>query len=168
MSNLLQIKTRAECSKEQEQNHPDACSINLSLTPNQLATVDAYKENRYATPENLNMPQSLMQRNNPLHPDAPQNHQYRHPAINRMFLYQSHIWWGPEVKHHDGWDVPEGKFIVQPEVPVDGDVAYQVDIIALSPVESSHIVNRSHYQPSWIDAKKASLIELPHRRIFYP
>jgi hypothetical protein len=74
MSNLLQIEARTECGKEQEQNHPDACSVNLCLSPYQLATVYANKEYWYATPEYLYMSQSLMQRYNPLYPDTPQNH----------------------------------------------------------------------------------------------
>ena len=95
MSNLLQIETGTECSDEQYQHHPDASTIYLCLSPYQLATIDANKEYWYATPEYLDMSHSLMQRYNPLHPDAPQNHYYRQPTINRMFLNQLHIWWRP-------------------------------------------------------------------------
>ena len=85
-----------------------------------------------------------------------------------MALNQSHVRRGPEVEHHNGWDIPEGELVVQPEVPVNGDVANQVDIIAVCPVESWQIEERCHYQPGRINTQQAVLVELPQSWILYP
>ena len=127
MPNLLQKDARCERHDEHNKNHPDACTVYGLALSHHLAHVNAYKEDGHTAPEYLQMAHSVMDRRHPLHQNAPHNHDDREPAINRMSPDQLHIRRCKKVKHHGSGNIPERKFVVKPEVPVDGDVASEVD-----------------------------------------
>ena len=168
VGHLLQIDTRGEGGNERDEYQPDTGSVDLGLPSDNLPAVDADEEDRHATPEYLDVPHGLVQRTYPLHQHAPEYHQHRQPAIDGMAPDQSHVGRCPEVEHHDGGDVPEGQFVVQPEVPVDGDVAYQVDEAALRRIEAGYVVEGCHQEPGGIDAQQAPFVELPYIGISDP
>ena len=126
MPHLLQPDTGRSRHQEGYQHQPSARRLHPAIAPDKLATVDAYKEYRYATPEDLYMANCLMHRHYPLHDDTPADHQHRQPAIRRIAADELHIKRRPEVEHHDGRHIPEGKFVVEPEAPIDGDVEQEV------------------------------------------
>ena len=114
------------------------------------------------------MTHRLVDRCHPLHADAPYHHQHRQPPIGRRFPDEPHIKGCPEIKHHDGRNIPECTFIVQPEVPVDGDVANQINDTPRLPVETRNIIERCHDKPGREDTQQAALIELAERGCLHP
>lgn len=127
MPNLLQKYARCERHDEHNKNHPDACTVYGLALSHHLAHVNAYKEDGHTAPEYLQMSHSVMDWRHPLHQNTPHNHDDRKPAINRMAPDQLHIRRCKKVKHHGSGNIPERKFVVKPEVPVDGDVASEVN-----------------------------------------
>ncbi len=114
---LFQEDAREQRHQEHQPYHPDAGTIKRLLLAHHLAHVDADEEDRYSAPEDLQMSYCLMNRGDVLYQDAPHNHHHRQPSVDRMALDEFHIGWGKEIEHHRGWDVPEGKLVVQPEIP---------------------------------------------------
>ena len=86
-----------------------------------------------------------------------------------MALDEFHIGWGEEIEHHGGWDVPEGKLVVSPEIPVDGNLAYQVDPrLEVSSLESGDVVETGDDKPCRVDTQVTADEEMLGRRILHP
>lgn len=82
-----------------------------------------------------------------------------------MLAEEHHIGWGEKVKCHDGRDVPEGQFIISPEVPVDGELSDQVDPVA---GKSWNVIQAGDDQPCWIDADETPPVEPLDMRRLHP
>lgn len=118
MPHLLQEKARGESHYEHEDQHPHALTVDGPFLPHHLSHIDTDKEDRHTTPEDLDMAYGMMDGGDPFNKNAPHDHHYGQPAIDRMPLDELHVRRGKEVKHHDSRDVPEVKLVVQPEAPV--------------------------------------------------
>ncbi len=74
-----------------------------------------------------------------------------------MALDEFHIGRGKEIEHHRGWDVPEVELVVQPETPVDGDLAQEIDPVpCTASLESWDIEEAGDDEPGWVDAQIAA------------
>ena len=112
-----------------------------------------------------------MYRQYPLHHYAPHHHKQRQPAIGGVASDEAHIPWRDEVEQHDGWHVPERQLVVQPEVPVDGYVADQVDHVLREPLRSEvvgQVERRGADEPCGQYADESAAVEVAHRRRLCP
>ena len=114
------------------------------------------------------MSHSMVDGDDPLHHDTPQHHQYHRPTIDGVLGDEFHIRWCPEIKHHDGGNIPKSQLVVKPEIPVDGDIAYQIDDTPSLRIEAWNIVERCHDEPRRQDAQQATTIETPGGRLLHP
>ena len=106
-----------------------------------------------------------------LHEDAPHDHHDGQPAVDGMPDDEAQIGWREEVEHHRGGDIPEGQFVVEPEVPVDGDVAYEVDNAAREatrPKIVGQIERCSNDKPCGHYAQQATAVEAAHVGCLHP
>ena len=166
---LFQEDACKQRHQEHQPYHPDAGTIKRLLLAYHLAHVDADEEDRYSAPENFQMTYSLMNRCDVLHQDAPHDHHHRQPFVDGVALDEFHIGWGEEIEHHGGWDVPEGKLVVSPEIPVDGNLAYQVDPrLEVSSLESGDVVETGDDKPCRVDTQVTADEEMLGRRILHP
>ena len=136
VAHLLEVEARAERHEERDEQQPHRVGRQLPARAYHLAHVDADEEDGHTTPEYLQVSHDGMYRQYPLHHYAPHHHKQRQPAIGGVAHDEAHIPWRDEVEQHDGWHVPERQLVVQPEVPVDGDVAEQVDHVLREPLRS--------------------------------
>ena len=110
-----------------------------------------------------------MYRGDILYQDAPHDHHHRQPPVDRVALDEFHIGRGKEIEHHCGRDVPEVEFIVQPEPPVDGYLAKEIDPVpCTASLESWDIEEAGDDEPGWVDAQIAADEEMLGRRILRP
>ena len=73
------------------------------------------------------------------------------------------------AEHHRGRNIPEVKLVVQPESPVDGYLAKEIDPIpGASAVKARNIEETSDDEPGGIDAQIAADEEMPCRRSLHP
>src|SRR5574344_1568702 len=52
---LFKENACSQCHQEQQNNHPNACTIQLFLASDHLSHIDSYKEYRNTTPEDFKM-----------------------------------------------------------------------------------------------------------------
>ena len=117
------------------------------------------------------MAHRMMYGQHPLHHDTPHHHQQRQPSVDGATLHKAHIPWRHEIESHDGWYVPERKLVVKPEVPVDGDVAYEVDNAAREatrPKIVGQIERCSNDKPCGHYAQQATAVEAAHVGCLHP
>ena len=84
-----------------------------------------------------------------------------------MPRHKSYIARREKVEHHRGGDVPKGELVVQPKIPVDENVAQEIDRgpNIVSPFEiDRNVIKTSHDQPSGIDAQIATAEKSPKSR----
>ena len=166
---LFQEDACEQRHQEHQPYHAAAGTIKRLLLANHLTHIDADEEDRYSAPEDFQMAYSLMNRCDVLHQDAPHNHHHRQPFVDGVALDEFHIGWGEEIEHHGGWDVPEGKLVVSPEIPVDGNLAYQVDPrLEVSSPESGNVVETGDDEPRRVDTQVTADEEMLGRRILHP
>lgn len=166
---LLQEDACHQGHQEHEPYHPYRCAIQRLFLSHHLSHVDADEEDRYTTPEYLKMSYGMMDGRNVLHQDAPHNHHHRQPSVDRMPFDEFHVGWGKEIEHHRGRNIPEVKLVVQPEPPVNGYLAQEIDPIpGASAVKARNIEETSDDEPGGIDAQIAADEEMPCRRSLHP
>ena len=166
---LFQEDASQERHQEHNPNHPDGGSIERLLLSHHLPHVDADEEDRHATPKYLQVTNGMVDRRNVLHEDAPHNHHHGQPSIYGVALDEFHIAWGEEIEHHRGWDVPEVEFIVQPETPVDGNLAKEIHPVpCASAVETRNIEKAGDDEPRRIDAQVSADEKMLDGRILHP
>lgn len=171
VAHLFEIEACAEGHGEGEKQQTDRRAGQRGLLLDILSHVDADEEDGHATPEDLEMSHGMVYGQHPLHHDAPHNHEQRQPTIHGPSRDELHVSWCEGVKHHYGWHIPEGQLIMQPEVPVDEDVAKHVDyaVAVASVVEIvGHIIEACHQQPHGVDAQVTAFEEMCERRILRP
>ena len=95
---LLQKDTGKERHHKHNDDHPDARSVNTSLTSHHFSHVDADEKNRNTAPKYLDMAHGLVNWRDILHQDTPQNHHNREPTIHGMPANKLHISRGKTVK----------------------------------------------------------------------
>ena len=142
VAHLLEIDAGGKCHQPYCQQHPHGAAVKLPFLLHQLSHVDADEEDRHAAPENFQMTDSFMNRHHPLHHHAPDDHAQGQPAVDRMTLDELHIGWSEGVEHHNGRNVPEGELIMEPEIPVYGDVKDEVHPTVA--IEAGYIVEAGH------------------------
>ena len=104
-----------------------------------------------------------------LNEHAPQDHHHGQPPIDRVFLDEHHVEWSQRIEHHRGRNIPKREFVVQPKVPVEGDVAHEVEPHPdIAPMEARDVVKASDNEPRGIDAQIATQKEMFERGIFHP
>ena len=126
MAHLLQKHARRKGHAKHDQYHPDGGAVQRLLLLHRLASVEADEVDGHATPEDFQVAHRLVDGRDILHEDAPHDHHDRQPSVDGVPDDEAQIGWREEVEHHRGGDIPEGQFVVDPEVPVDGDVADEV------------------------------------------
>ena len=112
-----------------------------------------------------------MQRQHILHGHAPHHHQHRQPAIGRPRCDEPHVPRCDQIERQRGRNIPEGQFVVQPEIPVDGDIANQVDKTRRETLRSqpvSEVKGSGHHHPCRHDAQQSPAVEVHHRGLFAP
>ena len=115
------------------------------------------------------MSYSLMYRGDILYQDAPHDHHHRQPAVDRMALDEFHVGRGKEIEHHRSRDVPEVELIMQPEPPVDGYLAKEIDPVpGASALERRDIEEAGYDEPGRVDAQITTDEEMLDRRILHP
>ena len=142
---LLKPDAAPQCHSEHYPHHPDALTIQCMLLFHHIAHVDAEEEDWHTAPEYLYMSYCMMDRTHPLHQYAPHHHHQNQPTIDRMTVYQFHIWRRKEVEHHRGWNVPESQFVANPEIPVDENVAKKVH--PMLSIKARNIIKAGDNQP---------------------
>ena len=123
---LFEKDAGSQCHGEHEEYHPYTRAVDGLFSAHHLAHIDTDKEDRYAAPEYLNVAHKVVNGGYPLHDNTPHDHGDGQPSVNGMATDKFHVGRRPQIKHHNGRNVPESKLIVKPEVPVDRDVAYQI------------------------------------------
>ncbi len=130
---LLEEDARSQCHDEHEDNHPYRSAVHGLLPLYGCTEIDADEVDGHTAPEYFQMPYSLMDGRNVLYENTPHNHHNGQPAVDRVAYDENHIGRCEEVKHHRGRYIPEGQLVVEPKVPVDGDVPDKVgDVFAVS------------------------------------
>ena len=122
------------------------------------------------------MPYSFMDWCDVLYKDTPHDHSHRQPAVDGVADDKVHVKRTGDIEEHDCRDVPEGQFIMQPEIPVDRDVADEVDdagtVSAMSYDADSkvigNIIQGGHNNPCRIDAQETTLEEVAQGRSSRP
>ena len=104
-----------------------------------------------------------------LNKHAPQNHHHGQPPINRVSADEHHVERGQRIEHHRGRNIPKREFVVQPKVPVEGDVAHEVEPHpGVASMKPRNVVKASDNEPRGIDAQIATQEEMFERGIFHP
>ena len=169
MALLFEKDACKERHYKQNNHHPDARAVNTLLCSHHFSHVDADEENGNATPKDFNVPHSLMNRRDILHENAPHNHDNGEPTVNGMSADKLHVSRCKAIQHHDCRDIPERKFIVEPEAPVDSDVTNQVEPChEVAAMKARNVVEAGHNQPCGIDAQIAFGEEMSGRRLLHP
>lgn len=110
-----------------------------------------------------------MYRGDILYQDAPHDHHHRQPAVDRMALDEFHVGRGKEIEHHRSRDVPEIELIMQPEPPVYGYFAKEIDPVpGASALERRDIEEAGYDEPGRVDAQITADEEMLGRRILHP
>lgn len=122
MFHLLKIDTCAKCHQEDEYDYPPCLSVKGLSIHDPFPHIDADEEDGDAAPEYFQVPYSLIDRCHPLHHHAPYDCHHGQPTIERILLDEFHVKGSDGVEHHDGRDIPEMEFTIEPEVPIDKDV----------------------------------------------
>ena len=166
---LFQEYARQQRHQEHEPYHPYRSAVERLFLSYHLTHVDADEEDRHAAPENLQMSYSLMYRGDILYQDAPHDHHHRQPAVDRMALDEFHVGRGKEIEHHRSRDVPEVELIMQPEPPVYGYFAKEIDPVpGASALERRDIEEAGYDEPGRVDAQITADEEMLGRRILHP
>ena len=165
---LFEIDARCETCHKGDQGKPYGSTVDAHFTTYHFTEIDAKEEDGHAAPEDFQMSHSMVDGYDPLHHDTPQHHQYHRPTIDGVLGDEFHIRWCPEIKHHDGGNIPKSQLVVKPEIPVDGDITDQIDDTPGLRIEAWNIVERCHDEPRRQDAQQATTIETPGGRLLHP
>ena len=169
MSFLFEEDARGERHPKHDPYHPDAGAVEALPLSYHLAHVDADEEDWHAAPENLQMAYGMVDGSDILHKDAPHDHDHRQPAIDGVALDKLHVAWCKEIEHHGGGNVPEVQLVVKPEIPVDADVAHEVDPCPeVSSLKTRNVEQAGYDEPGGIDAQITAHEEVAHVRILGP
>ena len=164
MTHLLEPHTRWETDGKHHSGKPDNGAIGQLTAAYALCYVYAKKEYRDTAPEYLYMADSCMDGRDILDYDTPHKGQDYKPAHDWMTADCLHIRGRKDIKHHSGGDIPECQLVMQPEIPVDEDIAGKVNERRKAtgwPFQKTwKIEERRHDKPSGIDTAEASGIEV--------
>ena len=163
MAHLLQPYASREARAEEQDDEPQRVAVERGVCLHARCDVYAEEEDGDAAPENLDMPHGIVYGRDILHDDTPHERRDDKPAVGWQAAYERHVGRGEDVEHHRGGDVPEGQLVVQPEVPVHQDIAYEVRpfcrAVAVVCHEARDVEGGGYEQPRRIDTPEAAPVE---------